>query len=139
MSLFFDGALSRYVLIDNSKMTDKDARIDRMMLDICNELEEWKPDIVYQEDTWLGRNAETDQMLCSLVGAVRYWCASRGCEYHKIKPVTWRATVGLDPKAKREDAKRESVEFVLEKYTAAVGDDVADAICVGLAGVMYKE
>lgn len=138
MSLFDGNALVACELIDKSKIKNRDERIESMMEAIGKQLDEWGPDVVYQEDTWLGRNAETDQMLSSLIGAVRFWCVRNGKEFHKIKPVSWRSTIGLAAKAPREQAKRDSIEYALDVYDLDVGDDEADAICVGAAGVLLE-
>lgn len=138
MSLFDGTSLMSCRLIDKSKIKNKDERIEAMMLSIADVLDEWNPDVVYQEDTWLGRNAETDQMLSSILGAVRFWCVKNGKAFHKIKPVSWRSVIGLAAKAVREQAKKESVEYAANTYGYDVGDDEADAICVGVAGVKLE-
>lgn len=46
----------------------------------------------------------------------------------------------INKNIKREQLKQESIQYVKEKYCVDVGDDVADAICIGDAVIkMFGE
>ena len=56
-------------------------------------------------------------------------------ETEYIYPSSWRATLGIKNGRgiKRQTLKEADIEFVKNKYRINVNDDVADAICIGLA------
>lgn len=140
ISYFEDGKLIEYKVIDFSKVKDKNERIDSMMLGIAAHLNYWKPDYIYQEDSWTSPNPETANMLTNIIGGVRFWSISNGCKYHKIKPSVWRAQFGLNAyKDKREVLKEKSINYVKELYGVEVSDDEADAILIGLCGTKIVE
>lgn len=139
ISYFEDNKLVDYKVIDLKKIKDKNERIDTMMLSIAAHLNSWKPDYVYQEDTWTSGNPETANILTTILGGVRFWCISNNCVYHKIKPTVWRSQFGLNQyKAKREELKEKSIDYVKEKFGVSVSDDEADAILIGLCGTKIK-
>lgn len=139
ISYFEDNKLVDYKVIDLKKIKDKNERIDTMMLSIAAHLNSWKPDYVYQEDTWTAGNPETANILTTILGGVRFWCISNNCIYHKIKPTVWRSQFGLNQyKAKREELKEKSIDYVKEKFGVSVSDDEADAILIGLCGTKIK-
>lgn len=139
ISYFEDNKLVDYKVIDLKKIKDKNERIDTMMLSIAAHLNSWKPDYVYQEDTWTSGNPETANILTTILGGVRFWCISNNCIYHKIKPTVWRSQFGLNQyKAKREELKEKSIDYVKEKFGVSVSDDEADAILIGLCGTKIK-
>ena len=139
ISYFEDDKLVDYKVIDMHKITDKNERIDNMMLAIGAHLNMWNPDFVYQEDTWTSGNPETANMLTTIIGGVRFWCLNNKCGYHKIKPSVWRSQFGLNQfKAKRQELKEKSIEYVKGQYGVEVSDDEADAILIGLCGTKMQ-
>ena len=139
ISYFEDDKLVEYKVIDLKKIKDKNERIDEMLLNISAHLNMWKPNYVYQEDTWTGGNPETANILTTILGGVRFWCVTNNSIYHKIKPSVWRAQFGLNQyKAKREELKEKSIDYVEKKYGICVSDDEADAILIGLCGTLIK-
>lgn len=56
-------------------------------------------------------------------------------EIEYIYPSSWRAKLGIKNGRgiKRTSLKEADIAFVKEKYNIEVNDDVADAICIGLA------
>lgn len=142
MSLFEIDADKQYELIDRSlinlqKETNKEQRIDKMILDIANQLNVWSPDMVFIEDTWDRHNIETVKMLTYIVGGVRYWCLQHEIEFHKILPSAWRKLVGLQ-KAKdtRQDYKTAAIQMVKQNFHLDVTDDEAESILIGMAGCL---
>lgn len=133
------GKLLTYTLIDLHKMKEKDKRIDQMILNICVQLNLWKPDVIYIEDTWDRNNIETLKMLTYIVGAVRYWCIENNKDFNKFIPAQWRKLVGLQKNGiKRSDYKQISIDYVKKKYGIDVNDDEADSILIGEAGIVSQ-
>lgn len=137
LSYFQDGEFKKYELIDLHKERDAQARLKQMILKIYDVLNEWNPDVIYQECTWVSRNPKTVLTLTSLIGAVQGWAFSHDCEWNKIFPSEWRASLGLNEHGKdRFDLKMFAKEYIKTEYGIEVPtDDVSDAICIGLAGV----
>ena len=139
ISLFENGEYKSYKIAEVSKKyypTQWD-RVDQMIILICKILDQFQPDIVYQEDSWKGQNIDTLKCLTTIMGAVRHWALDHGCEYYKILPSSWRGQLGLNEyMKKRPDLKDKTIEFVKERYGInPETDDVSDSICIGLAGL----
>ena len=141
MALFVGGKMNKYVLIDNSKEKDVNKRIDKMCLDIIEQLSKWHPTVLYiEEPKGEGRNVELVRKLAEILGAVRAWCLTHGCYYEEVQPSVWRKYVGITQGTKkRAELKQASIDYVYTTYGAEVNDDVADSICLGAAMVnRYK-
>ena len=67
------------------------------------------------------------------------WCVWKGKEYHEVMPSVWRKWLpGFDQgKKKREELKKESIQYVKDKLNMSVTDDEADAINLGTAVLNY--
>lgn len=140
ISLFRGGKLAKYTLVDLHKMKDSEERINQMILGIYKVLEQYKPDVIYQESAWVSRNARTALVLSSIVGAIRGWALAHNCKWVQITPSAWRKQLNIKSYNKdRKQLKEASVSFVAEQYGIEVGDDVADAICIGLTGSQTEE
>ena len=137
LSYFKDGKFRKYELIDLHKEKDSEERLKQMILAIYSVLDKWRPDIIYHEYTWVARNPKTALTLTSIIGAVQGWAISHNCEWNKISPSTWRASLGLSEYGKdRTDLKKSAKEYIKTEYGIEVPtDDVSDAICIGLAGI----
>lgn len=143
ISLFINGKFNSSKLIDLSKSKETtDTRINLMGKSILFTLGQWDPDIVYiEEPKGHGANLELVRKLAEVLGIVRGWCIDCSREYTEVKPSEWRSYLGFKQGAtKRDELKRESIEYVRDKYNILVNDDVADSICIGDAMIAkYKE
>lgn len=136
LAKYVNGVLDKYQLVDLSSIKQIDHRMNQMGLSLIALLDEWMPDMVYiEEPKGEGRNVELVRKLAEIIGIVRGWCISHECYYEEIKPSVWRAKLGIKQGArKREELKAASMEYVKTKYgIEPETDDVADAICIGLA------
>lgn len=140
ISLFVNGELEESKLIDLSSFKgDTEERINVMGANILLMLGKWNPAIVYiEEPKGRGGNIELIRKLAEVLGIVRGWCIDNSAEYHEVKPSEWRAQLGFKQGGgtKRTELKRESVEYVRDKYNVLVNDDVADSICIGDAMII---
>lgn len=133
-SLFINGKLKSYELIDMSSEKDTATRVDKMGKAIMAKLAEWKPSIVYIEIPQGHLNIKLTQLLSEILGIVRGYCITNNIYYEEMNPSVWRKYVGLPQgKKKRSELKAMSVLFVKDKYDIDVNDDVADSICIGTA------
>lgn len=118
-----------------SKINDTDTRIKSMCLSIIDVLNRYYPNIIYIEETAVLRNANTQRLLTRIQGVVYGWCITNNCEFYTIRPSQWRKILGFSQgkNIKRDILKKQSIEYVKNNYNLNVGDDVADALCIGSA------
>lgn len=130
---FCNGKYKAHHLLDCSKDKNMDSRFEEMSHKLWAILEIYKPNIVYVEETVVLRNAQTQRFLTRLQGVIYAWCMNHGCEFNTIRPTTWRKQLlfSQGKNVKRDQLKEQSVKYVLDHYNFNVGDDEADAICIG--------
>lgn len=142
ISLFIDGEYEEYSLIemDKKKMPTMWQRLNPMISDIIEVLNKYKPDVIYQEDSWKGKNIDSLKCLTNILGAVRMWAIANNCNYYTIYPSEWRAKLNLNKwLEERESLKAKAMDYIKEKYGIEVPtDDVSDSICIGLAGMICE-
>lgn len=104
-----------------------------MSKEIWSLLNAYNPDVLYIEETYSAKNAQTTKILTRLQGVVYAWCMIHNCEFNTIRPTSWRSAIGMKQgrNVKRDQLKEQSVKYVLDKYGLEVGDDESDAICIG--------
>lgn len=142
IAIYKNGKYKDYRLLDYSNDKSMESRFKKMAIGILNTLDELNPDIIYIEETVVLRNAQTQRFLTRLQGVVYAWCVMNDCEFNTIRPASWRKCINLPQgkNIKREQLKQEAIQYVKEKYSIDVGDDVADAICIGDAVIkMFGE
>lgn len=133
---FFDNSnLTRWGLLDYSKDKDVDIRIQEMSQKINTIIEKSRADIVVFEDVNQRNNIKTLITLSHLQGMIMYSCYMYNKEFVIYSPSTWRRIIGIQQgsKVKRESLKEQAIAFVRQAYGIAVGDDIAESICIGLA------
>lgn len=137
MAFFENGKYVRHILIDQHIYKDVDRRIDEMIRGITEELQKFKPDIVYiEQPKGSGGNVEMVRKLSEILGAVRLWCVWKGKDYHEIMPSQWRKWVGIEQgKKTRSELKTESIAFVENELGISCSDDEADSICIGMGAI----
>lgn len=133
IAYYKNGNLFTYDLIDYSKEKNMDIRFKNMSLGLIKTLEEFKPEIIYIEDTVVLRNAQTQRFLTRLQGVVYAWCVMNNCEFNTIRPTEWRKLIGhkQGKNIGRDELKQQAISYVFKTYSIDVADDVADAICIG--------
>ena len=65
-------------------------------------------------------------------GVVYAWCINNACEFNTIRPTSWRKQLNFQQgkNVKREQLKKQSLQYVLDNYGLEVTDDESDAICI---------
>ena len=113
-----------------------DERFHKMVKKIWELLNEYKPDVLYIEDTVVTRNAQTQRFLTRLQGVVYVYCVLNDCEFNTIRPTEWRKLVCIDQsKKKRQQLKQEAIDKVKELLNIDVNDDEAESILIGYAAI----
>ena len=125
-----NGELIYHTLIDLEKEKDAMKRIFKMMIKICEVLDQYDIDVVCMEKSILKTNVDTVQKLSNLAGGIMLYCAQNGIQFEHPTPPMWRKVVGLQQssKIKRDVLKAEAILAVEQEYGLLVGDDIAEAI-----------
>lgn len=133
LAYFQNGKYKTHKLLDYSKDKNIDSRFSTMAQEIWTMLNTYQPDIVYIEETYTARNPQTTKILTRLQGVVYSWCMNNGCEFNTIRPTQWRKQLSFSQgrNVKRDQLKKQSIQYVLDNYSLSVSDDEADAICIG--------
>ena len=137
-----NGEFKNYDILDYSTEKNVNARYKAMSLALWDILNKYSPDIVYIEETVVTKNAHTQRFLTRLQGAICVWCYLHDCEFNTIRPTEWRRRLNFKQgsKVKRDQLKKQSIEYVKEHYGFDVeNDDVADALCIGSAVIKIFE
>lgn len=88
-------------------------------------------------------NAETFKKLAYCQATILLWCYWNELKYTILPPSHWRKTLkdkyGLGFGNNRAQQKKTAQALVQEIFELNVSEDTADAICIGLAGILEKE
>lgn len=130
VSIMKDGKLIFYTLIDLHKAKDVMKRIQNMLLQICDILDQYDVDAIYMEKAFSKQNVDTTMKLANLAGGVMLYCAKNGIEFNHPLPSVWRSKIGIEQsnKIKRDVLKAEAIKAVKNEYKIDVNDDVAESI-----------
>lgn len=143
ISLFINGKYKDYTLIkiDKNEYPTKWDRLDPMLKEIGNVLDRYKPDIIYQENSYKGNNVDNLKALTNILGGVRFWAIMNESEYYQLMPSQWRKVLSLNEyEADRKVLKQKTIEYIEKKFKIKVPqDDVSDSIAIGLAGTIYHD
>lgn len=136
IAIFCDGEYVEHTLIDLHKIKDSSERIPKMMMTICDYLNEHDIDRIIMEESVLTTNASTIKMLSNIAGAVIYYATSHNIEFEFALPTHWRKKIGLSQsnKIKREVLKAEAILAVKQEYDMDLTDDEAEAILIARSG-----
>lgn len=88
------------------------------------------PDFIVFEDVQFQNNQLTYKNLANLQGAIMAYLFELNLGFQIIEPSAWRSFCSIKGK-KREEQKKNTQEFVKDKFGLDVSEDVADAIGIG--------
>ena len=127
IAYFCNGKYIEHILLDFSKDKNMENRFESMSKEIWKILDDYRPNIIYIEETYMANNPQTSKILTRLQGVVYAWCINNACEFNTIRPTQWRKQLNFQ---KREQLKKQSLQYVLDNYGLEVTDDESDAICI---------
>lgn len=142
IAYFCNGKYVEHILLDFSKDKNMENRFESMSKEIWKTLDVYRPNIIYIEETYMANNPQTSKILTRLQGIIYAWCFNNDCEFNTIRPTSWRKQLNFQQgkNVKREQLKKQSIEYVKNNYGLEVMDDEADAICIADAVVkMYSK
>ena len=140
IAYFCNGKYVEHILLDYSKDKNMENRFESMSKEIWKILDGYRPNIIYIEETYMANNPQTSKILTRLQGVVYAWCINNACEFNTIRPTSWRKQLNFQQgkNVKREQLKKQSLQYVLDNYGLEVTDDESDAICIADAVIkMY--
>lgn len=136
VAIFQDGKYVTHTLIDLHKIKDSSERIPKMMVAICEYLDEYKIDKIIMEESMFTSNISTVKMLSNIAGAVIHYAAKNEIKFEFALPTHWRKTIGLSQsnKIKREVLKEEAIAAVKQEYKMDLTDDEAESLLIARSG-----
>lgn len=111
-------------------------RLNDIMRHLTELHNEYEFDRVYFEDIQMQASVVTYCHLAYVQAAVILWCYYNQMPYRIYSPSTWRSVVGGNFGRKRDEQKATAIQRVRDLYEKDVSSDEADAILIGLAGIL---
>ena len=139
---FEDTTLKGFELFDFHKIKDTKQRQHLMILKMYEKIKEYRPDVIVFEDVAMQRSAGAVILLAQIQGSLIGHCLEENIPGVIYKPAVWRKMLGFKQgsRVKREELKKQAVEYAKIHYGVDAGEDVADAICIGHAfSLTYRE
>ena len=131
-SIFEDKNLITYGTLEvDQKEKNYVERIKQMNGKIIQLINDNNPDFVVFEDVQFQRSYQTYQQLSQLQGVIMANLFDQNLGFQIIEPSGWKSFCGIKGK-KREEQKKNTQEFVKNKYGIDVSEDEADAIGIGV-------
>ena len=112
-------------------------RIDMMCREILQMLKKEKPDIVVVEKLNVSRNLNTVRELCRVIDVCYFYSLLAGnCRFQEMGPSEWRSGIGIKAKyGERQSYKKLAREYAATHFKQDIGEDEAEAICIGASYV----
>ena len=136
IAIFRDGKYIEHTLIDLHKIKDAGERIPKMMVAICDYLDQHKIDKIIIEESMMTNNISTVKMLSNIAGAVMYYATRQNIEFQFDLPSAWRRRIGLTQgrSVKRDTLKAEAIGAVKQEYGMDLTDDECESILIARSG-----
>lgn len=139
VAIFLNGKYINHLIIETEKDIEGDDKLNQMIKLVYEYIDKEKPDIVLTEKAIVMRNAQTQNMLTELLGAIRGKCINNNIFYYCMRPGEWRSIISKKYNKKpngrkRIDQKKWSLDIVNNILNIETdSDDCSDAILLGLA------
>ena len=116
-----------------------DQRNIEMMHQIEVVLQRYRPDTVVIEDVQMQKSVYPVIVLARLQGMILALCDRYKADCKMYLPASWRKQLGFrqGKGVTRKECKEQAVAFVKKAYGLNVGEDIGEAICIGLAHLNY--
>jgi Holliday junction resolvasome RuvABC endonuclease subunit len=95
-------------------------------------IKKYQPDYLILEETSQQSNAQVLIVLSRLQGMIIGYAEAHGVNVHIILPTQWRKMLGFSQgsKVKRAELKKQSADYVKEKYGFDLSEDENEAIAI---------
>ena len=139
-AIFNDTELNKYGTFKTKPSDPIDRRLGTIWDKLNNLYSEYNFDYLFLEDIQKQSNAETYKKLAYVQAAIYLWCYWNNIKYNILSPSHWRKVLSDKYKikygTKREEQKKAAQQFVEQQYNLKVTSDEADAINIGIAGMI---
>ncbi len=135
-AVFDDGKYLCSGLVDMSKSKlDTEERSFEMAKALWKIIKKYHPEHMILEDVQQQSNAKTMIVLARLAGMVIGYAEAHGVKVHILQPSKWRAALSYrqGSKVKREELKRQSIDYVKNNLGLTLSEDECEAIAEGIA------
>ena len=131
----YDEKILNSGVIDKHKISNGDARVLEMASEICKKIDELKPSLVAIEDIQNQSSIKTVIMLARLQGAILSYCHAHKINAEILSPSKWRSKLSfqIGKGIKREELKKQAVDYIAEKFGLDIDEDQSEAICIAVA------
>lgn len=132
----FDGTdLMKWDAIILPQSVPADQRIIEMTHQLEVVIQRYHPKMIVFEDVQRQANEKTVITLARLQGLMIGLCDRYRAPYDMYLPSVWRKQLGFrqGKGVTRQECKEQAIEFVRNAYGLKVGEDICEAICIGLA------
>lgn len=139
-SVWSDGELKVYGTFKTKATDPIEKRLGTIWQELDKLMEQWDFDHLFFEDCQKQQNVETFKKLCYVHAAILLWCYWKNVPYTILSPSHWRSIL-KDKYNKsfgkaRAEQKKAAQELVEKMCGVNVSSDEADAICIGVAGML---
>lgn len=110
-------------------------RYREIQMQVADAIREYKPDVLAIELQYLtGKNGDATLKTCTAKGIIEgvFLQLVPGGQIIEVRPSEAKAALGVSGNAAREDAKAAAIKMAGILFNVKVGNDVADAIGIGL-------
>lgn len=130
-SVWDDNKLKSFGTIQVDETLSTIDRACEMYEEIKKFIKDVKPNYVCIEDTQFQHNQKVYKLLSQMQGMVFALLVDMDIGFCIIEPSSWKSYAGIKSR-KREDQKKETIEFVKKNYKVKKPtDDEADSIAIG--------
>jgi Holliday junction resolvasome RuvABC endonuclease subunit len=117
-------------------------RLNAMMKELCTLENTYNIEKIFFEDIQNQNNNETFKKLAYIQAAILIWCYSVNKPYAILSPSHWRKVLkdkyNISFGKNRQEQKAQAINFINDHYQLNVDSDTADAICLGIAGLIEE-
>lgn len=134
-AVFSDGDLVGFGKLTADKSTNPSDRFEEMCRQIHLLFLKSKADIIIFEDVSLRTSIKTLITLSRLQGVIMDIAYRYNKDFKIYAPTQWRKVLNFNQgkSVRREALKEQAIDYVSKCYGITASDDVAEAICIGLA------
>lgn len=140
-ALFEDNNLIQYGIFKTKSTDPIEKRLGNIWTELNNLVDKYDFEYLFFEDIQKQQNAETYKKLAYVQAAVILWCYwIESIQYNILSPSHWRSLLKDKYKTNfgktRVEQKKAAQQLIEQLYNIKVTQDEADAICIGIAGLL---
>ena len=140
-ALFEDNNLIQYGIFKTKSTDPIEKRLGDIWTELNNLVDKYNFEYLFFEDIQKQQNAETYKKLAYVQAAVILWCYwVENIQYNILSPSHWRSLLKDKHKINfgktRAEQKKAAQQLIEQLYNIKVTQDEADAICIGIAGLL---